>query len=67
MPNKVNFAFDMTYCMYFMIVMYGAVFPKLYTYLLRQRKAYMEGYNKNKKEWNDDSYLIILKLLTLNS
>jgi very-long-chain (3R)-3-hydroxyacyl-CoA dehydratase len=50
MPNKVNFAFDMTYCMYFMIVLYGAVFPKLYSYLLRQRKAYMEGFNKNKKE-----------------
>ena len=35
MHNKANFAFDMTYCMYFMIVLYGAVFPKLYTYLLK--------------------------------
>lgn len=48
MPNKVNFAFDMAYCMYFMIVLYGAVFPKLYSYLLRQRKTYMEGFNKKK-------------------
>jgi hypothetical protein len=67
MPNKFNFVFDMAYCMYFMIVLYGAVFPKLYSYLLRQRKTYMEGFNKKKKEWNDESYLIILILLTFNS
>jgi hypothetical protein len=50
MPNKFNFAFDMVYFMYLMIVLYGAIFPKIYGYLLRQRKSYLTNLFKPKKD-----------------
>ena len=52
MPNKFNFAFDTIYFMYLMIVLYGAVFPKIYSYLLRQRRSYMQSFTKSKRDWN---------------
>lgn len=50
MPNRLNFAFDMVYFMYALIPIYGTVFPQIYTYLLRQRKAYMLSLKEKRNE-----------------
>lgn len=46
MPNKWNFAFATAKFLYAMIPCYGAVFPQIYKYLLKQRREYMSGLSK---------------------
>ena len=50
MPNKVNFAFHLPYFMYLMLPTYAVVFPKIYTYLLKQRAQYLRRHKDVKVE-----------------
>jgi len=52
MPNRFNFAFDMNLFMYVMIPLYGVVFPRIYAYLLKQRKAYMQSLREKRQPQN---------------
>ena len=48
MPKIFNFAFNVPYFMYVMLPTYAVVFPRIYTYLLKQRRQYLER-PQNKK------------------
>jgi very-long-chain (3R)-3-hydroxyacyl-CoA dehydratase len=43
MPNAANFAFDIRYFLYSLLPIYGVGFPRVYTYLLRQRRSYLQA------------------------
>ena len=49
MPNRFNFAFNVPYFMYLMLPTYAVVFPRIYTYLLKQRRQYLASTQKKKR------------------
>lgn len=48
MPNAWNFAFDMPLFMFALIPVYGAVFPQIYGYLMKQRRHYLHSLREAK-------------------
>ena len=49
MPNRFNFAFNVPYFMYLMLPTYAVVFPRIYTYLLKQRRQYLASSQRKKR------------------